>query len=117
MHAHNNLQLAYANTLEAIIEGANMLDATMAGLGRGAGNCPIELLIGFLHNPKYNLRPILECVQNHVEPLREKLLWGFDLPYMVTGLLNQHPRAAMKFKAAETKGDIIEFYDSIIEEE
>ena len=54
MHAHNNLQLAYANTIEAIILGANYIDATMAGLGRGAGNCPMELLLGLLRNPKYN---------------------------------------------------------------
>ena len=117
MHAHNNQQLAYANTIEAIIMGANMLDATMAGLGRGAGNCAMELLVGFLHNPKYNLRPVLQCVQEHIEPLREKLLWGFDLPYMMTGLLNQHPRAAIKFKATEKKGDIVKFYDAITEEE
>jgi 4-hydroxy 2-oxovalerate aldolase len=116
MHAHNNLQLGYANTIEAIIVGANMLDATMAGLGRGAGNCQMELLIGFLHNPKYDLRPILELVQNHVEPMREKLMWGFDLPYMLTGLLNQHPRAAIKFKAAGAQGDIVKFYDSFAEE-
>ena len=64
MHAHNNLQLGFANTIEAIVLGANMLDATMAGLGRGAGNCPMELLIGFLHNPKYNLLPVLRCVQD-----------------------------------------------------
>ena len=62
VHTHNNLQLAYANTIEGIVQGANFLDATMAGLGRGAGNCPMELLIGFLHNPKYQLRPILDCV-------------------------------------------------------
>ncbi len=120
MHAHNNLQLAYANTIEAIIIGANMLDATFAGLGRGAGNCPLELLIGFLHNPKYDLRPILRCVQENIEPMRAKLLWGFDLPYMMTGLLNQHPRAAIKFKAAAGQaggqGDIVKFYDAIIEE-
>ena len=59
VHMHNNLQLAYANTIEGIIDGANYLDATMAGLGRGAGNCPMELLISFLHNPKYELRPML----------------------------------------------------------
>ena len=113
MHAHNNLQLAYANTIEAIVVGANMVDATMAGLGRGAGNCQMEILIGFLHNPKYNLRPVLDCVQSHIEPLRNKLKWGFDLPYMITGLLNQHPRAAIKFKAAGSDGDIVKFYDTI----
>ena len=46
MHAHNNLQLAFANTIEAIILGANRVDATMGGLGRGAGNCHMELLLG-----------------------------------------------------------------------
>lgn len=118
MHMHNNLQLAYANTIEGIVLGANYLDATMAGLGRGAGNCQMELLIGFLHNPKYDLRPVLDCVQHHIEPLRAKLLWGFDLPYMLTGLLNQHPRAAIKFKEAELKGekgDILKFYDTVTE--
>jgi 4-hydroxy 2-oxovalerate aldolase len=117
MHMHNNQQLAFANTIEGIILGANYLDATMAGLGRGAGNCPMELLIGFLHNPKFDLRPVLDCVQNHIEPLRQKLLWGFDLPYMLTGQLNQHPRAAIKFKEAElkgVKGDILEFYDNVV---
>jgi 4-hydroxy 2-oxovalerate aldolase len=120
VHMHNNLQLAYANTIEGIIEGANFLDATMAGLGRGAGNCPMELLIAFLHNPKYGLRPILDCVQNHIEPLRSKLLWGYDLPYLLTGLRNLHPRAAIKFKEAELngeKGDILKFHDAVTDQE
>ncbi len=115
IHAHNNLQLAFANTVEAIVLGANMLDATMAGLGRGAGNCPMELLIGFLHNPKYDLLPVLRCVQDTIEPLRAKLMWGFDLPYMLTGLLNQHPRSAIKFKESKNRGDIVDFYNQIWE--
>tara|TARA_Y100000031_G_scaffold135401_1_gene158683 strand:- start:237 stop:590 length:354 start_codon:yes stop_codon:yes gene_type:complete len=117
MHAHNNQQLAFANTVEAVIKGADMLDASMAGLGRGAGNCPIELLVGFLHNPKFHLRPILRCIQQHIEPLRGELMWGFDTPYMITGLLNQHPRAAMNFNASEHRGDIIEFFDLVSEED
>jgi 4-hydroxy 2-oxovalerate aldolase len=117
MHAHNNQQLAFANTIEAIIKGANMLDASMAGLGRGAGNCPIELLVGFLHNPKFRLRPILQCIQQYIEPLRGKLMWGFDTPYMITGLLNQHPRDAIKFNASEDRGDIVKFFDLMSEEE
>jgi 4-hydroxy 2-oxovalerate aldolase len=117
IHTHNNQQLAYANCIEALIMGANMLDGSMAGLGRGAGNCPIELLIGFLHNPKYRLRPVLQCIQEHIEPLREKLLWGFDIPYMITGLLNQHPRAAMAFNTTEHRGNLVKFFDSLVEEE
>jgi 4-hydroxy 2-oxovalerate aldolase len=117
MHAHNNQQLAFANTIDAIVKGANILDASMAGLGRGAGNCPIELLVGFLHNPKFRLRPILECIQQHIEPMREKLMWGFDTPYMITGLLNQHPRDAIKFNASEDKGNIVKFFDLMSEEE
>jgi 4-hydroxy 2-oxovalerate aldolase len=117
MHAHNNQQLAYANSIEAVIMGANMLDGSMAGLGRGAGNCPIELLIGFLHNPKYHLRPVLECIQEHIEPMREKLLWGFDIPYMITGLLNRHPRAAIEFNTTVDRGNLVKFFDSQTEGE
>ena len=117
MHAHNNQQLAFANTIEAIVKGADMLDASMAGLGRGAGNCPMELLVGFLHNPKLRLRPILQCIQQHIEPLRKELMWGFGVPYMLTGLLNQHPRTAMSFNGGADRNDIVKFYDLITEEE
>ncbi len=118
IHAHNNQQLAYANTIEAIVLGANRLDATLAGLGRGAGNCAMELLIGFLKNPSYRLRPILECLENHIEPLRESMHWGFDLPYLITGLLNQHPRSAMGLldKPKQDRESIVEFYDTLLEQ-
>ena len=120
VHMHNNRHLAFANTIEGIILGANFLDGTMAGLGRGAGNCPMELLLAFLHNPKYELRPVLDCVQNHIEPMRAKLRWGYDLPYLLTGMLNQHPRTAIKFKEAELKGekgDILTFHDTVTDQE
>ena len=117
MHAHNNQQLAYANTIEAIILGANFLDGSIAGLGRGAGNCPMELLLGFLHNPKYRLRPILRCIRDHIEPMREELRWGYDIPYAITGVLNQHPRSAMQFNATPDRGDVVKFLDMMVEEE
>jgi 4-hydroxy 2-oxovalerate aldolase len=74
-------------------------------------------LIGFLHNPKFRLRPILQCIQQYIEPLREKLLWGYDIPYMITGLLNEHPRSAMQFNTSEDRGDIVKFYDLMTEKE
>ena len=116
IHAHNNRQLAFANTIEAVILGANCADASFAGLGRGAGNCQMELLLGFLHNPKFRLRPVLKCIEEHVEPLRSSLLWGYDYPYMITGLLNQHPRAGMAFNASEDRGNIVQFYDQMEEQ-
>jgi 4-hydroxy 2-oxovalerate aldolase len=116
IHTHNNQQLAYANTIEAIVRGANYLDATFGGLGRGAGNCPLELLIGFLKNPAYHLRPILQCLENHVAPLRQQIEWGYDIPYMVTGMLNQHPREAMRFMESKQRGSIVEFYDGVMEQ-
>ena len=117
IHAHNNQQLAYANTIEAMINGANWLDATINGLGRGAGNCTLELLLGFLKNPKFNLRPVLECIQNYFMPMRQDMEWGYQLAYMLTGQMNQHPRSAIKWRAGERPDNILEFYDLLMEEE
>ena len=117
IHAHNNQQLAYANTIEALIVGASRLDATINGIGRGAGNCPLELLIGFLKNPKFHLRPVLKCIQDALVPLRDRMEWGWRIPYMITGQLNEHPRAAMKMRAGDSPDNYVELYDQLIEEE
>jgi 4-hydroxy 2-oxovalerate aldolase len=114
IHAHNNQQLAFANTIEAIIHGSNRVDATAAGIGRGAGNCPMELLIGFLRNPNYRIRPILQLLQDYFVPLREKLEWGPLVPYNITGQLNQHPRSAIALRANEEKDNYVEFYDKLV---
>jgi 4-hydroxy 2-oxovalerate aldolase len=114
IHAHNNLQLGFANTIEAIILGANRADGTMAGLGRGAGNCPMELLLGFLRNPKFRLRPVVDLIQHHVEPLRESIEWGPLIPYNLTGQMNRHPSAAIEFRAGENKDDFVKFYDQLV---
>jgi 4-hydroxy 2-oxovalerate aldolase len=116
-HAHNNQQLAFANTIEAIIAGANRLDATISGIGRGAGNCPLELLIGFLHNPKFRQRPVLECCRDVFVPLSKKIDWGYSIPYAITGALNLHPRDAIKWREGETPDDYVTFYDQMMEEE
>ena len=115
IHTHNNQQLAFANTIEALIQGANRLDATMMGLGRGAGNCCMELLLGFLRNPKFQLRPVYKLLQDHVFPLKKAGLdWGALVPYNVTGYLNQHPRAAMRILDGESRDQFLDFYDSCV---
>jgi 4-hydroxy 2-oxovalerate aldolase len=114
IHAHNNQQLAFANTIEAIILGSNRADGTMDGLGRGAGNCPMELLIGFLRNPKFKSRPIYRLLQDRFVELRKTLDWGPSVPYNITGQHNQHPRSAMAVEASPDKDNYVEFYDRLI---
>ncbi len=115
IHAHNNMQLAYANTIEAMTYGTSFLDVTISGLGRGAGNCPMELLIGFLKNPKYKLMPVLKFIEEFIVPLEKKLDWGYSIPYMLTGQLNEHPRPAMKARD-EKDTNYREFYRNLLAE-
>lgn len=111
IHAHNNQQLAFANTISSIINGINFLDATLYGIGRGAGNCPLELLISFLKNPKFKVRPLIKVIEEDILPWRQKIDWGYFIPYMVTGVMNQHPRTAMAHMESDRKDKVLEFYD------
>lgn len=117
IHAHNNQQLAFANTIEAMTYGASYLDATVDGMGRGAGNCALELLLGFLKNPKYKVDPIVKIIEEHTSKLREEgVKWGYDIPYMLTGQYNTHPRPAIQFVKEDRKDYykfINELYDII----
>ena len=116
LHCHNAQQLAFANTIEGIIKGANYVDGTLYGLGRGSGNCPLELLLGFLKNPKFKLLPLLEVIGKYIIPLRENIDWGYHIPYMLAGILNQHPSDAMAWMDSENKYDYAEFYKQVTEE-
>ena len=114
-HAHNNQNLAFANTIETMSYGVSYLDATAMAMGRGAGNCAMELLLGFLKNPKYNLYSLLTFIENYMLPLKESgVVWGYDIQYMLTGQLNRHPREAMAFTADERE-DYCEFYKSLLD--
>lgn len=114
IHSHNNQQLAFGNTIEAIIHEANYIDATIYGLGRAAGNCPLELVLGFLKNPKFDIRPVLDLISKEFIPLREKMEWGYIIPYAITGILDEHPRAAMALRESDKKENYREFYESLV---
>jgi 4-hydroxy 2-oxovalerate aldolase len=113
IHTHNNRQLAFGNTIQAIVDGANYLDASVYGIGRGPGNCCQELLLSFLQNPKYKLRPVLQLIQDYYLPLREKIEWGYIIPYMITGMLNEHPRIAIAHRNSKDKDDFVKFWDTL----
>lgn len=115
IHAHNNQQLAFANTIEAAAHGVSYLDATMMGMGRGSGNCAMELLLSFLKNPKYNVFPVLKFLEKYMLPLEEAgAIWGYNIAYLLTGHLNQHPSSAIDFTTAK-RSDFANFYTDLLD--
>lgn len=89
IHTHNNLQMAFANSLAAINCGAYSVDATVYGMGRGGGNLPIELIIGYLkeNSPEH----YLELIEKYYLPMYRENDWGYSIPSLVSGLKNIHP--------------------------
>ncbi len=115
IHAHNNIQLAFANTIESMNNGVKFLDVTISGLGRGAGNCAMELLIGYLNTPKYKQEPVIKFIEEFIVPLEKELDWGYSIPYMITGQLVSHPKSAMKARD-EKDTKYTSFYQSVLAE-
>ena len=116
-HGHNNQQLAFANTIEACRWGVNYLDVTVNGMGRGAGNCYSEQLLSFLKNPKYSVIPIFDFVEKHMLKLKASgVKWGYDIPYLLTAVMNSHPRSAIKF-IADGRTDYSRFSHELTEME
>ena len=115
MHCHNNQQLAFSNTIEGIRHDCNLVDGSLYGIGRGAGNCCLELLVGFLKNPKFCIEPILKVIQDHMIPMRDELEWGYMIPYAITGFMNQHPRSAIAVRKTDERDKYMEFYSQILD--
>lgn len=96
-HPHNSLQMAFANALEAIRCGVDIIDGTIYGIGRGAGNLPTETIIAYLemiNKHKYNVVPILNTINAHFIDMQKKNPWGYQLPYMLSGIFQCHPTYA-----------------------
>jgi len=103
-HPHNSLQMAFANTLEAIRVGVDCVDASVFGMGRGAGNLPMEVILSYLQErrkDKYNVIPVLNFLDLFMAPLHKKIGWGYTLPYFMSGIFKCHPyfvRDIMNYK-------------------
>ena len=98
-------------------DGVDWLDGTYAEMGRGAGNCAMELLLGFLKNPKYNIYPAIQFIEKHMKKLKDDgVVWGYDMQYLLTGMLNQHPRTAIQF-TKDKRTDLSEFYKEVTSQE
>jgi 4-hydroxy 2-oxovalerate aldolase len=96
-HPHNNVQMAFANTLEAMRLGVHIVDSTIYGMGRGAGNLPTEVILAYLSlagGKKYNPIPVLNCIERFYLNQFAETPWGYQLPYMISGIFNTHPNYA-----------------------
>ena len=93
-HAHNSLQMAFANALKAMEEGVTYIDASIYGMGRGAGNLPMEILLSYLGKhgeKKYSVVPYLDVIDRFSLKLIEKYKWGYSLATLFGGIRNIHP--------------------------
>jgi len=113
IHTHNNMQLAFANTLAAMRNGVTFLDSSVYGMGRAAGNCNTELLVTHIQKPSYELKPVLGVIEKHMLEMRQKWEWGYIIPYMISGTLNEHPRVAMAYRGSEERDEYVNFYDKV----
>ena len=98
-HPHNQLQMAFANSLEAIRCGVDIVDATLYGIGRAAGNLPLEILVAYFQErlpDRFSVLPLLNTIDRHFIALKREKPWGYQLPFMLSGLLDLHPSYSLE---------------------
>lgn len=100
IHTHDNQGMAYANTLVAIEEGVEFIDATVTGMGRGAGNLHTEqFLMGYAKRAsedRFKASALMPIISEYIEPMKKQYKWGYNLTYMYSGLMNIHPTYCQK---------------------
>jgi len=107
-HAHNNLQQAYSNAKYMIEQGLShnmIIDASVFGMGRGAGNLNIELFSKHLnryYGKNYNIEPLLEVFDECLKPIFARQFWGYSLPFYLSSIHNCHPNYALFFSEKNT---------------
>ena len=100
-HAHNNLQQAYTNAtsfVELNLDREIIIDASVFGMGRGAGNLNLELFAEYMnenYKTNYHIVPMLEIMDEYLQDIYNSKFWGYSLPLYISGTLNVHPNYAM----------------------
>jgi len=97
-HSHNNLQLAYSNAIDFIqikdSEREIIIDSSIHGMGRGAGNLTTELLADFLNKKKhteYNIVPLLETIDKFLQSIYRENYWGYSIAHFLSASFGCHP--------------------------
>ena len=96
-HSHNNLQMSFALSQEfaRLANGVRdiTIDATLCGMGRGAGNTNTELVASYLNShwgAHYDLDVLLDAVDNYMGSMRSRCTWGYSVPYFLAGIYSAH---------------------------
>lgn len=99
-HSHNNLQLAYSNAkklLEFEIDREIIVDTSIFGMGRGAGNLNTELFATYLNknfNKRYKIESLLDAIEHYINIIYMKSPWGYSIPYYISATNSCHPNYA-----------------------
>lgn len=101
-HSHNNLQLSFSLSIDFIEFAQNkkrdiVIDSTLFGMGRGAGNLNTELIAEYLNKfyfKKYDLSCINKLITNEIIKFKDLSDWGYNIPYLISGSFNIHSRYA-----------------------
>lgn len=118
-HAHNNMQLAYSNAQALVDIRTNrdrIIDSSIFGMGRGAGNLNTELFVEYLNDnldTSYRLKPLLGIIDRILNRFYQMAPWGYSLPNYLSAKHNAHPNYASWLDGKKTL--TVEDMDSIFE--
>ncbi|MDY4193974.1 MAG: aldolase catalytic domain-containing protein [Bariatricus sp.] len=123
-HSHNNMQLAYSNAQSLVDMQTNrnlIVDSSVYGMGRGAGNLNTELFVQYLNenaDGEYKLRPLLEIIDDIINDFYQKNYWGYSLSNYLSASHNAHPNYAgyLDDKKTLTVGDMNEIFEMMDEQ-
>lgn len=107
-HSHNNLQLAFSNAQEMIrfpMKRDIIIDCSVYGMGRGAGNLCTELITNYINNTvmnKYEVLPLLEIVDEFLIPIYSNTPWGYSVGYFLASTMHCHPNYATHLLTKQT---------------
>lgn len=107
-HSHNNMQLAYSNAQRLVEMQSSrnlIIDSSVYGMGRGAGNLNTELFIEYLNdmrNTRYGIKPLLNIIDEVLESFYQQKKWGYSLPNYLSALHSAHPNYAFYLDERKT---------------
>jgi 4-hydroxy 2-oxovalerate aldolase len=100
-HGHNNLQMAFANTLTAIENGVTFIDSSLYGQGRGAGNLPTEIICAYLDansHKHFDMKKIISIIESTFIGCSSKVTWGYNIDTFLSGINDVHPSYIKKLR-------------------